>query len=29
MIEEKLSKINETIPKVNNLNEEKYNIYNK
>ena len=28
MIEEKLSKINETIPKVNNLNEEKYNIYN-
>ncbi|MBQ4571315.1 MAG: hypothetical protein IJB21_06450 [Bacilli bacterium] len=28
MIEEKLSKINETIPKVNNSNEEKYNIYN-
>lgn len=28
MIEEKLSKINETIPKVTNSNEEKYNIYN-
>ena len=28
MIEEKLSKINETIPKVSNSSEEKYNIYN-